>query len=259
MNKVINFLKKTMGSEALESLLKYDVYSVKTNTVISDKEIFNALQVVPAAVLAFLKKELIPMKEGESKDIPLPVDGGAILSITKHAMDVYSGNIHQKGKVLNKIKFRPIPSIGLSLLSTFELYDAKNFGSSAVSEEDKAKVADKVERAVNENNGNIKANAEEDDNQIKPLKNFLKSKMEKREFAIVNLTKSDSVNCPDCDQQIVGNGIFSACVCLGSDMKKKVYLVKSEGKTVLRFSKGWDSENIKMVLEALHNRKKSNE
>lgn len=241
-----------MGEEAFESLIKYDILKLKTNTVVSDAELFNALQVVPAAVLAFLKKELIPMKEGENKVIELPVEGGAKMDITKLGADVYTGNIFKDGKYLSQFKFRPLPSVGLVLLTTFELYDVSNFSSKSASKEDKDNIAKKVEMAVNENTGNIKANEIKD--EISPIKNFLKNKVEKREYTIVNLTKS-AVNCPDCDQQIFGESLISPCVCFGADRQKKIFFKSEKDGVKIRFSKGWDAQNMQMFLEAIKKRK----
>lgn len=249
MNKSEKFLKSVMGNEAYESLLKHDIYKLNTNTAVSEKELFDALQVVPAAVLAFLKKELLPMKEGEGKVINLPLDE-AHMDVTKHGMDVYSGSVYQHGKFLAQFKFRPLPSVGLVLLTTFELYDVSKFDSKA-SDDDRSTLAGKIENAVMAN-GQIKRDPKEE--EIKPLKNFLNKKVEKKEFEIVNLTKSDSLRCPDCDQQLVGQGLFSPCVCLGADRGKKVFILKSEGKTMIKFSKSWDRENIALVLEALRKR-----
>jgi len=247
MNKSEKFLQSAMGKEAYESLLKHDIYKLNTNTAVSEKELFDALQVVPAAILAFLKKELLPMKEGEGKVINLPMDD-AHMDVTKNGMDVYSGSIYQYGKFLAQFKFRPLPSVGLVLLTTFELYDVSKFDAKA-SDEERSTLAGKIENAVMAN-GQIKRDQKEE--ETKPLKNFLNKKVEKKEFEIINLTKSDSVRCPDCGSGLVSEGIWiKGCYCLGEDRSKKVYLTKSENRTVVRFSKNWDPDNIQMVLELL--------
>jgi hypothetical protein len=92
--------------------------------------------------------------------------------------------------------------------------------------------------------------------KILPLREFLdkrQGKLHKNEYS-VTLTKAESVTCPDCGQHIFKNEVFSGCVCYGDDMDKKVYLAKSEGGTKIRFGKGWDQENIEMLLEVLRKR-----
>jgi hypothetical protein len=84
-----------------------------------------------------------------------------------------------------------------------------------------------------------------------PVKDFLESrKLKKGEYS-VHMAKSEKVDCPDCGKNIFNGQVFSGCVCLGDDMERKVFIKKSEDGIKVRFSKGWDEENIEMLLEVL--------
>lgn len=84
----------------------------------------------------------------------------------------------------------------------------------------------------------------------RPLKEFLEKRQSKKEFS-VQMAKGETVSCPDCRKNIFDGTLFSGCVCLGDDMERKVFIKKSEDGIKVRFSKGWDQENIEMLLEVL--------
>lgn len=91
----------------------------------------------------------------------------------------------------------------------------------------------------------------------RPLKDFLEGRTKKNkkgEFE-VKLTKGENVHCPDCGKNIFDGQIFAGCICLGDDMEKKLFIRKTEEGIKVRFSKGWDSENIEMLLEVLRNKR----
>jgi len=94
------------------------------------------------------------------------------------------------------------------------------------------------------------------------LKEFLERKkekpLEKREQGYtVHLVKGDNVSCPDCKRKLFDGSTLAGCVCYGSDMGRKVFLKKGENGTMnVKFSKGWDPENVQMLLEALKRREK---
>lgn len=86
-----------------------------------------------------------------------------------------------------------------------------------------------------------------------PIKDFLdarKNKPKKEGFS-VQMAKGETVDCPDCGKNIFNGQVFSGCVCLGDDMQRRVFIKKSEDGISIRFSKGWDKENIEMLLEVL--------
>jgi hypothetical protein len=90
-----------------------------------------------------------------------------------------------------------------------------------------------------------------------PVKGFLdkrKKKLDKKEYA-VEMMKGEHVSCPDCGQNIFNGEVFSGCVCLGDDMDKKIYLTKTEKGVKVRFGKGWDVENIEMLLDVMRRKR----
>lgn len=90
-----------------------------------------------------------------------------------------------------------------------------------------------------------------------PLKSFLehkKSKLKPAEFSI-QMAKGEHVDCPDCKKNIFDGDVFSGCVCLGDDMEKKIYIKKTEEGIKIRFGRGWDAENIEMLLEVLRSKR----
>lgn len=83
-----------------------------------------------------------------------------------------------------------------------------------------------------------------------PLKDFLDRKKKPKEYH-VEISKSEAVSCPDCNQTIYGKGIFSGCLCFGQDQNKKLWIKKNADGIQIKFSKSWDPENIEMLLETL--------
>lgn len=98
------------------------------------------------------------------------------------------------------------------------------------------------------------AKKEEAPKKGSPLKGFLERKKKPKEYRI-EIAKSDTVNCNDCGQTIFGKGSFSCCLCYGQDRHNKIWIKKSEDSIQIRFSKSWDQENIKMLLETLRGKK----
>ena len=92
----------------------------------------------------------------------------------------------------------------------------------------------------------------ENKKQLK-LKRFLDAKQQEapKEFEI-NFEKSEKAICSDCGSKLFDNdGWKSGCICSGDDRKKKVWLKKTENGVKLKFSKGWDEENIQMLLQSI--------
>lgn len=85
---------------------------------------------------------------------------------------------------------------------------------------------------------------------LKPLQKFLEERKKPQEFSI-QMAKGEVFTCPDCCRDIFDGNAFSGCICLGADMEKKVFIKKSEDGIKIRFSRGWDPENIEMLLEVL--------
>lgn len=88
----------------------------------------------------------------------------------------------------------------------------------------------------------------------RPVQEFLEKRQKPQEFAI-QLAKGETVECPDCRKNIFDGSAFSGCICLGENMDSKVYIKKSEQGIKVRFGRGWDPENIEMLLEVLRKKK----
>lgn len=84
----------------------------------------------------------------------------------------------------------------------------------------------------------------------RPLQEFLDARKDKKEF-VVHMAKGETVDCPDCGHNVFNGAIFSGCICLGNDMDRKVFIKKSEDGIKVRFGKGWDKDNIEMLLDVL--------
>jgi hypothetical protein len=61
--------------------------------------------------------------------------------------------------------------------------------------------------------------------------------------------------CPDCGGlEFIGEK-FAGCICMGDMRNSKLRVVKNEkGDYELKFGKGWDKENIELLLEILRRR-----
>lgn len=303
-----SFLKKTLGDDFFESLQKFELWKPGTKTTVDHEEIKTALQIVPRTLMAMLIRELTPMKLGDNKDIYLPVGANALIKVTKHERDVYSGDILQDNKVVVDFKYRSIPGIGLIVLSAFELYDVSSANEAPKVEEDISlkvqKLIDErlslhtlinqvVDKRISEKDAleklilmrflesmsarrsqppiaavaapiplpspvlaPITKSTEEKPKGSPKLQSFLTARSNKaknNEFQIT-MAKGEHVSCPDCGKNIFDGQAFSGCICLGADMDRKVFIKKSEDGIKVRFSKGWDQENIEMLLEVLRSK-----
>lgn len=328
------FLKKTMGDDFFESLVKFELWKPGTRTVIDHEEIKTALMIVPRVLMAMLIRELTAMEIGQTKEIHLPVSTvPALVRVTKHERDVYSGEIEQENKMVVDFKYRSIPGVGLVIMSAFELYDTsklledKNERTGDKNEDNTQKLQDMIDKrlalhdmiarvvdkkleereAINKlflnrledelkkekkvaqqiddvtkiakdpgnahadeymrgmANGLEVANSIANDKEpqfvepIKkgsPLKTFLEKKgsKAKAEFSI-EMVKGETVRCPDCGNALISGEVFTGCVCLGDDMGRKVYIKKTEDGIKVRFGRGWDKDNIEMLLEVLRSKR----
>jgi len=119
---ISNFLAKTLGEDFFEVLAKTELYKPIANVVVDLEDIRIGLKVVPRVVMSLLVRELPIMAIGESKQIPLMLGNNAQMNINKVDVDVYSGSIIEDGKVKVNFKYRPLPGVGLVIMSAFELY-----------------------------------------------------------------------------------------------------------------------------------------
>jgi hypothetical protein len=324
------FLKKTLGEDFLQSLEKFELWKPGTKTVIDHEEIKTALKIVPRTLMSFIIHNLTSMNIGDTKELEIPVSSSpALLRVSKHERDVFSGELEQDNKRLVDFKYRSIPGVALVIMSALELYDVdsledkhKDHAPDAEAKiqkiiEDRlalhdliGKVVDKkiaerdaiqqlVLAKLSENiskkhkqvaqireihedstpqsdpyfrgmtNGIEVANSIVNEKEPEfvdepkkmkknlPLNEFLegrKKKLKKNEHP-VSLMKGENVSCPDCGKNIFDGKVFAGCICFGDDMDKKLYITKSEDGVKVRFGKGWDPENIEMLLEVLRGKR----
>lgn len=324
MSNADQFLKKTLGEDFFESLNKVELWKPGTKSTIDHEELRTALQIVPRTVIALLIKELVPMQIGETKEISLFMGKNALMRVTKHERDVYSGELEEDNKKVVEFKLRALPGVGLVIMSAFEMYDMENLINSPaqpMSDTQTAPVAPtsnlandadlKIQHLIDERMAlhelvgrvidkkiiereavhelvlaklteaiklvNDKANEACDKALVadgravvaiikadaarsvankamkkpKPLQSFLEKKKQKVFSIPLSMTKGETIECPDCGKNIFDGKVFSGCICLGQDMDRKIFIKKSETGVNVRFSRGWDPENIEMLLEVL--------
>ena len=125
-DKYVKIAKDILGGDIFDVIKKSEIssgiFKQSTKTAVDPEEIKIALQIVPRAILSFLISHLKPLEVGGILDIELPFCEGQ-LHINKLTHDVYGGYIACRGKKEAEFKYRSLPSIGLIILSTFELYD----------------------------------------------------------------------------------------------------------------------------------------
>lgn len=122
-SKDAKIVKSILGEDIFEELKKSAIYKPETKTALQPEEIRIALEIVPRSVLSFLFANLKHKQDNEVVDIDFPWAVGAKIHINKLGADNYSGEITRDGKRIYEFQHRSIPSIGLVLLSLFELYD----------------------------------------------------------------------------------------------------------------------------------------
>ena len=121
--KDVKLVKSILGDDIFTELKKSAIYKPETKTALQPEEIRVALEIVPRSVLAFLFANLKYRSISEVIDLDLPWALNAKMHVNKLGADNYSGEITQDGKRMYEFQHRSLPSIGLILLSVFELYD----------------------------------------------------------------------------------------------------------------------------------------
>jgi ribosomal protein L37AE/L43A len=121
--KDAKIVKSILGEDIFEVLKKSAIYKPETKSAIQPEEIRVALEIVPRAVLSFLFANLKYRENNAVVELDLPWATNAKLFINKQGADNYKGEIVKDGKRLAEFMHRSLPSIGLILLTTFELYD----------------------------------------------------------------------------------------------------------------------------------------
>ena len=88
----------------------------------------------------------------------------------------------------------------------------------------------------------------------KKLPAFLRRRAGKsREFS-VEMSKGDSASCPACGNVIFSNGAFAGCICYGDSRQRKVFVRPTDSGVQVRFGRGWDAEDMEMLVETLRRR-----
>lgn len=89
------------------------------------------------------------------------------------------------------------------------------------------------------------------------LKEFLESR-EKKRTEKVELDKSESIACPDCNTNIYkGENHIKLCLCYGEHFNKEIKVKKTEdGKYKFNFPKSFDTDNVEMLIEAIKSNKR---
>jgi hypothetical protein len=86
--------------------------------------------------------------------------------------------------------------------------------------------------------------------KISKFREYMEKKRKPKEFSL-EMIKGEVISCPDCGNALISDRIFTGCVCLGDNRESKVYIKKHEDGIKIRFGRGWDQDNIVMLLQAL--------
>ena len=148
-NHPLTLVKSMLGDDIFEDFKKNEVFKYNSNITTNINEMKIGLQIVPRTIMSFLLQVLPGIEKGQSKEIPLPFKEGTYLHVEKKDRDVYSGYIYCDGKKETTFKFMSIPGVGLTLMSTFELYDLDKLDSAKKYESDNFNV-DKLQGLIDQ-------------------------------------------------------------------------------------------------------------
>ncbi|HLD91704.1 MAG TPA: hypothetical protein VI911_11955 [Patescibacteria group bacterium] len=291
-----NLIKRLLGEDILDKLEKSEIsggiLKLNTNTVTDPNDIKIALQIVPRSVLSYLFMNLKDKQIGDIIDLDLPF-AEAKLHINKLSPDNYSGDLVKEGKKIAEFKYRSLPSIGLILMSSLELYDTDQLNrlGPADYQSDKAEslqnliderlklydlVHSVVDKKISEREAikdlihqritselfrpqiTIAPQPEEPEPDKKSkLKQFLEDRVNRAPVKeeSIEMDKKE-IKCPDCGGILCkGDDKISPCICFGENMGKEIKVKKIEnGRVKIKFPKDFGAENIEMLLEALKNK-----
>jgi ribosomal protein L37AE/L43A len=144
--KDVKLVKSILGDDIFDELKKSSIYKPETKTALDPEEIRVALEIVPRSVLSFLFANLKYREVNDIIDVDLPWAFNAKLHANKLGMDNYSGEITKDGKRLYEFQHRSMPSLGLILLSLFELYDIELLNEIKQKQDQPAQSTDRIER-----------------------------------------------------------------------------------------------------------------
>ena len=292
-SKQLAFIKSMVGEDFLDTLGKSELYKPDTKTTVDPLEIKAALSIVPRILLSFLISELKPMKAKDFKDIHIPWAPG-VLHVEKHGPDIYSGQIMSaENKIIYEFKYRSLPSVGLVILTTFELYDLEEQVVPEAAPEpttitilpsqpepkplqdiidERLKlhgiIREVVDHRLSEREAiqqlllmRLKPIVEEsEEHHSEPImdkKSKLKEFLENRKLQQVDMDKKEDIRCPDCSFKIFksGESAIKCCICYGSYHNKEIKFKKSEKGVKFNFPKDFDAESIEMLIDAIKGKK----
>lgn len=141
------FLKNVLGDGFLESLVKTEIYKQGSKSVIYTDDMHLGMKLVPRVIMSLLIRELVPMAIGETKEINIPCDRPTILKTTKHERDDFSGEVIQDNKKIYEFLHRPLPGVGLILLSSLELYNLEDLEKEPEHNED---IDQKIQKLIDD-------------------------------------------------------------------------------------------------------------
>jgi hypothetical protein len=273
--KELDFIYKNLGEKFVSDLSKADIVKLNTNTVLEPEEIKIALQIVPRYILSFLYSHLKWKADKESCELDLPFAINGKLIVTKLGPDNYSGEIISDNKRVNIFKNRSLPSIGLLLMSSFELYDLDQLQPTEEQDNDKldklqeliderfrlhSYVSAVIDQKITEKEAlkeliaiKLRQQPLQEELMEKPkikLKQFLERKAQKKQHT-VEMDKNDHIDCPDCGTTLhkAGEDFIKCCICYGEMRNKNIKITKNQNGVKLTFPKGFDEENIEMLKD----------
>jgi len=293
--KDAKLVKSILGNDIFDELKKSSIYQPETKTALNPEEIRIALEIVPRSVLGFLFAHLKNRSIGEVIDIQLPWSENTQMHVNKLGQDNFNGEIVKDGKKIYEFMHRSIPSLGLVLMSVFELYDIEQLNEIKQQKAEpqvqdrldrlqdiihqrlmlQGLIQDVVDKRISEREAisklikeklqeHIEAQAvvpvqaeSTEENKKSKLRQFLDNREKKRQEAF-ELDKSEDIHCPDCASVIYKKeaSAITPCICYGEFFNKNIKITKSENNKVkINFPKSFDIENIEMLLEALKNNK----
>lgn len=250
----LGFIKSVLGEDVLDKLQKFEIVKPNSQTVVDPEEIRVALHIVPRTVLSYLFQHLKPLSTGDVLQLDLPWHPNSTLLLNKHGEDNYKGEVVKDGKVACRFQNRSLPSVGLILLTTFELYDLEMLKD--IKNEDSNDKVEKLQNIIDERllthkliedivdrkisqreavsqlvreklnsyfkelqelpktEESLPNKEEEMENKKKTKLRAFLESIEKKRQEPISLDKSEDINCPDCGTIIYKNNTKCIKTCI---------------------------------------------
>jgi len=273
---IVKNLKEFWGGDGdfVSDLKKTEAFKPEKETKSDAEEHRVAMQVVPRVILSWLVSNLKEMKDGDSKEFKIPMTKNGKLKVMKNGGDDYSGDLHEGEKKKTEFRNRTLPSLGLVIMSVFEIYEIaeeknkEEFDSSKIVEkvieklEIRKLVEEVVEKKISEKDAikeivkmKMLSLVNEPVDPREESKNKLKELIEKQGNIIeLKIEKSEKAYCPSCGSNLVSDKGFRGCLCLGEDRMNAVSMKKTEEGVSLNLGKGWDPQIKALLVKNLKNK-----